>query len=45
MTAEIRQQIVDQMMDRLARLLPQEYHGEYANLVNSTAVYLEDLSV
>jgi 1-acyl-sn-glycerol-3-phosphate acyltransferase len=29
---EIRQQIADEMMLRIAALLPQEYHGEYANM-------------
>jgi 1-acyl-sn-glycerol-3-phosphate acyltransferase len=29
MTRETRQQIVDEMMERIAELLPQEYQGEY----------------
>ncbi len=29
MTREMRQQIVDEMMYRLAELLPPEYRGEY----------------
>jgi 1-acyl-sn-glycerol-3-phosphate acyltransferase len=31
-TAEMRQKIVDQMMARLAALLPPEYRGEYAEI-------------
>lgn len=31
MTREVRQQIADEMMLRIAELLPPEYHGEYAN--------------
>lgn len=33
--AEIRQQIADEMMYRLAGLLPQEYHGEYSDMNKS----------
>jgi RNA polymerase sigma-32 factor len=39
-TSEIRQQIVDEMMYRLARLLPEEYRGEYSDLSKSTAKFL-----
>jgi 1-acyl-sn-glycerol-3-phosphate acyltransferase len=34
-TREIRQQIVDEMMVRLAALLPQEYRGEYEKVTES----------
>jgi hypothetical protein len=29
LTREIRQQIADEMMLRIAELMPPEYHGEY----------------
>jgi 1-acyl-sn-glycerol-3-phosphate acyltransferase len=31
-TRDVRQQIADEMMLRIAELLPAEYHGEYANV-------------
>jgi 1-acyl-sn-glycerol-3-phosphate acyltransferase len=34
MTKELRQQIVDEMMYRLAELLPPEYRGEYEKVTN-----------
>ncbi|MCC7117267.1 MAG: 1-acyl-sn-glycerol-3-phosphate acyltransferase [Anaerolineales bacterium] len=40
-TAEIRQQIVDEMMYELAKLLPEEYRGEYADLSKATRRWLE----
>jgi len=42
-TREIRQQIVDEMMLRLAELLPPAYHGAYANSVNNEKVLTETL--
>ncbi len=30
---EIRQQVADEMMIRIAKLMPPEYHGEYADLI------------
>lgn len=39
-TKEIRQQMVDEMMYQLAKLLPPEYRGEYADLENATEEYL-----
>lgn len=33
MTREIRQQIADEMMIRIAELMPQEYRGEYENFM------------
>jgi len=41
MTREIRQEIVDQMMYRLAELLPEEYRGAYGDLDNATCKYLD----
>lgn len=32
MTAEVRQQIVDEMMREIAKLLPEKYRGEYADI-------------
>jgi hypothetical protein len=32
MTREVRQQIADEMMLRIAELMPLEYHGEYENV-------------
>jgi 1-acyl-sn-glycerol-3-phosphate acyltransferase len=40
LTTEIRQQMVDKMMYRLAALLPEEYRGEYSNPPGA-AKYLE----
>ena len=34
-TSEIRQQIVDEIMIQIARLLPEEYHGVYADRVGT----------
>jgi 1-acyl-sn-glycerol-3-phosphate acyltransferase len=34
MTREVRQQIADEMMYRLAELLPSEYRGEYEKVTN-----------
>jgi 1-acyl-sn-glycerol-3-phosphate acyltransferase len=42
-TKEIRQQMADEMMYQLAKLLPAEYHGEYADLENATDKYLRFL--
>ena len=39
-TREIRQQMVDEMMYQLAKLLPEEYRGHYADLENATEKYL-----
>jgi 1-acyl-sn-glycerol-3-phosphate acyltransferase len=40
-TKEIRQQIVDEMMYRLAELLPPEYRGEYEKVTEAKYVYTE----
>lgn len=42
-TGEMRQEIVDEMMYRVAELLPEEYRGAYAELEKSTGKYLEAL--
>ena len=39
-TKEIRQQMADEMMYQLAKLLPAEYRGEYSDLENATEKYL-----
>ena len=39
-TSEARQQMVDEMMYRLAKLLPEEYRGYYADLKNATEKYI-----
>jgi 1-acyl-sn-glycerol-3-phosphate acyltransferase len=39
-TKEVRQQMADEMMYQLAKLLPQEYWGEYSDLANATEKYL-----
>jgi 1-acyl-sn-glycerol-3-phosphate acyltransferase len=40
MTGEIRQQIVDEMMYELAKLMPAEYRGEYADMSKATSQYI-----
>lgn len=42
-TKEIRQQMVDEMMYRLAALLPEYYRGAYADMENATSQYISDL--
>lgn len=39
-TGEMRQQIVDEMMYELAKLLPEEYRGEYSDISRATSQYL-----
>ncbi len=39
-TGEIRQEIVDDMMYELAKLLPEEYRGVYSDLSNATGKYI-----
>jgi 1-acyl-sn-glycerol-3-phosphate acyltransferase len=41
MTGEIRQQIVDEMMYELAKYLPEEYRGEYADMSKATTRFIE----
>lgn len=43
-TREVRQQMVDEMMFRLAKMLPESYRGAYANLGNATDKYLSNLN-
>jgi 1-acyl-sn-glycerol-3-phosphate acyltransferase len=42
-TREVRQQMVDEMMYRLAALLPEYYRGAYADLENTKERYIADL--
>lgn len=40
MTSEIRQQIADEMMYEIAKMLPEEYRGEYSDLSKATQKYI-----
>lgn len=40
-TGKIRQQMVDEMMYKLAALLPEQYRGEYADLSKATTNFLK----
>ncbi|MBL8098303.1 MAG: 1-acyl-sn-glycerol-3-phosphate acyltransferase [Anaerolineales bacterium] len=40
MTSEIRQQIADEMMYEIAKMLPEEYRGEYSDLSKATRQFL-----
>ncbi len=40
-TREIRQQMVDEMMYKLAALLPEHYRGEYADLSKATTIFIK----
>ncbi len=42
-TGEIRQQIVDDMMYELAKLLPEEYRGVYSDLDKATGKYIVEV--
>ncbi len=42
-TKETRQQMVDEMMYRLAAMLPEQYRGAYADLENATDKYISNL--
>lgn len=42
-TKEVRQKMVDEMMYRLAAMLPEYYRGAYADLENTTENYISDL--
>lgn len=44
-TKEIRQQIVDEMMYRLAELLPKEYRGEYEKVTTYEHRYTEECRI
>jgi 1-acyl-sn-glycerol-3-phosphate acyltransferase len=40
-TGEIRQQIVDEMMVQIAKLMPEEYRGEYSDTSKWTDKYIQ----
>lgn len=42
-TAEVRQQIADEMMYRIAKLLPEEYRGEYSDMSKATENFVVNL--
>lgn len=42
-TGELRQRIADEMMYKVAELLPERYRGVYGDLENATSNYLEKL--
>ena len=42
-TKEVRHKMVDEMMYRLAAMLPENYRGAYAELENTTENYISDL--
>lgn len=42
-TAEKRQQLVDDMMYRIAELMPERYRGEYSDLGKASGKYLQDM--
>ncbi len=44
-TREARQQIVDEMMYRLAELLPQEYRGEYEKITENREVFIKESKI
>jgi 1-acyl-sn-glycerol-3-phosphate acyltransferase len=39
-TSEVRQQIADEMMYELAKMLPEEYRGEYSDLSKATTTFI-----
>ena len=39
LTSELRQRIADEIMYRMAALLPPQYRGEYADLDSATTTY------
>ena len=41
-TGEMRQEMVDEMMYRIAELMPEEYRGEYSDLSKASRKYLVD---
>src|SRR6266545_1620206 len=44
-TREIRQQIVDEMMVRLAELLPSEYRGEYQKVTKNEGIFTRESKI
>lgn len=45
MTREVRQQIVDEMMYRLAELMPADYRGEYEKVTDSEKFYTQPCTI
>lgn len=45
MTRETRQQIVDEMMYRLAELLPPEYRGEYEKVTGRQEIFIKESKI
>ena len=45
MTREVRQQIVDEMMVRLADLLPKEYQGEYQKVTKNEKIFTNESKI
>lgn len=43
LTGEMRQEIVDEMMYKIAALMPEQYHGEYANMSKASEKFLANL--
>jgi 1-acyl-sn-glycerol-3-phosphate acyltransferase len=43
-TREVRQQMVDEMMYRLAAMLPEYYRGAYSDLENATEKYMRGMN-
>ena len=44
-TRDMRQEIVDEMMVRLAMLLPQEYRGEYEKVTGFEKKYTQECTI
>jgi 1-acyl-sn-glycerol-3-phosphate acyltransferase len=45
MTREVRQQIADEMMYRLAELLPLEYRGEYEKVTERASLFIKESKI
>jgi len=45
MTRERRQQIADEMMSRVAELLPREYRGEYEKVTGNVRIFTEECTI
>lgn len=44
-SAEVRQQIVDEMMIQIAKLMPEEYRGDYAEMCNSPTQFIKPVTL
>ena len=44
-TAEMRQQIVDEMMSQIALMLPEEYRGEYTEICKTPTQYIKTITL